>query len=362
MDEVTLTINGVSYAGWTGVRISRSIESISGAFEVRYTERYPGQPQRRPIKPGDAVEVRIGDDQVVTGYVDRVAAAADSRRHELAFAGRDRAADLIDSAPDLPPNEWNDITVFEFAQLLARPYGIPIRNEAPIGRRIPKVALNPGDTAWQLLEQLARHEAILPVSDGLGGIVFTRAGTARADTALVEGENVLELALELDDSERFSEYIVKSSLQGSDLLSGELAAFPEGRARDAQIKRYRPLTVVSSIGADSAQCLDRAKWEVSVRAGRGARAIVSVQGWRSGGGRLWPLNALVALRSPTLGIDQEMLIAEIEYSLDEGGAVTRLGLVRKEAFELIPEPAFELQSLDLYFQDPDNDAGVEELG
>ena len=305
------------------------------------SERWPGQPSARPIRPGDPVAVAIGEDVVITGHVDQVSTSLSATGHSVTVSGRDAAADLVDSAPDLPPNEWHGITVLELARILAAPFGVPVRSDVGAGRAISKVALNPGEKAWELLEGRCRNEAILPVSDGQGGLLLTRAGSARVGTAIIEGQNLIAGSLELDWSDRFSRYIVKGQIQGTDLSSGEAASEPEGSATDAEIKRHRELVVIAASGADAQHCADRAKGEATVRAGRGARATATVNGWRSGGGQLWPVNALVALRSPTLGIDREMLISSVTYSLDEGGEITTLSLVRPEAFALLQQPEVE---------------------
>ena len=48
-----------------------------------------------------------------------------------------------------------------------------------------------------------------------GRIVLTRAGNKRSDTALIFGVNVKEAQADLDDSERFSHYIVKAQRPGN---------------------------------------------------------------------------------------------------------------------------------------------------
>ncbi len=337
-DDVTLRVRGLAYGGWRNVSISRSIENVCGAFSVSVSERWPGQPTARPIRPGDPVSVAIDEDLVITGHVDQVQNSLGAEVHTVRVSGRDAAADLVDSAPDLPPNEWHGITVLELAQILAKPFGVPVRSEVGDGRALPKVALNPGESAWSLLEERCRYEGFLLVSDGRGGIVLTRAASARATTAIVEGDNMLSGTLALDWSERFSQYIVKGQLQGTDFFSGEAASEPAGSTTDAEIQRHRPLVVIAATGADARHCADRARWEAAVRAGRGARASVTVEGWRSGGGQLWPINALVALRSPTLGINREMLISEVSFSKGDGGTLTTLSLVRPEAFALLQQP------------------------
>ena len=70
--------------------------------------------------------------------------------------------------------------VLEVARELAAPFGIQVRADVDVGEPLLKVALNPGQRAWELIEELCRYRALLPVSDGRGGLVLTRAGRARA--------------------------------------------------------------------------------------------------------------------------------------------------------------------------------------
>jgi prophage tail gpP-like protein len=74
-----------------------------------------------------------------------------------------------------------------------------------------------------------------------------------------------------------------------------------------------------------------------VRAGRAATATIPVQGWRQGDGSLWPVNALVDVHSPRLGLGGQMLITQATYSIDDsGGTTTSLSLKPPRAF--LPEP------------------------
>ena len=330
-DDCTLLIAGQRYGGWKSVRVQRSIESVSGAFEVKVSERWPGQASRHRIRQGSSVAVAIGTDTVITGYVDEITRTL---KDGVTITGRDKTGDLVDSAPDLSPGEWYDITVEALAKILCEPFGIPVRSE--LGRTVPfeKIALNPGSKAWALLEERCRYRGAFPISDGMGGLALVRAGSARTATALVEGQNILDGSLRLSWRDRFNEIIVKGQSQGIG-FGGATAAEPEGKARDAEIDRHRPQVVVARSGVDAARAKQLAQWEVTVRAGRGARVTIVVQGWRQSTGALWPINALVPVRSGTLGINESLLISGVEYTLDENGTRTTLSLVRPDAFALL---------------------------
>jgi prophage tail gpP-like protein len=56
-----------------------------------------------------------------------------------------------------------------------------------------------------------------------------------------------------------------------------------------------------------------------------------------GNGALWPINALVRVRSPKkLHVDGDMLISQVTFEAGDGGRVTTLTLRRPDAFK--PEP------------------------
>lgn len=338
MPEIELSVSGRIFGGWTAMTVTRSMESAVGTFTLSVSERWPSNPTQRPIRPGASAVVLLDGQTVITGFVDTVRIGLTGDSHTIQVRGRDAALDLVDSAPDLDPGEWSGLTVLEVAKALAEPFGIKVSADVDVGAPFQKVALNPGQRAWELIEELCRYRALLPVSDGLGGLRLTRAGLGRAVTPLVEGGNILRASADFSWTDRYSDYVVKGQTQGSDEFFGDAAAAPVGHARDAEIKRHRPFLVIASSGVDEQQARDRARWEASVRAGRGARATITVQGWTQEDGSLWPVNSRVAVRSPTLGLDREMLISGVTNSLDEEGTLTRLSVVRPDAFELLAEP------------------------
>jgi prophage tail gpP-like protein len=186
---------------------------------------------------------------------------------------------------------------------------------------------------------MAKVRAVLMMSDGHGGLLITRAGKSLAATPLVEGQNIKAIDATFSDKERFSRIVVKSQVPGSDDIDGDSARSLSGVAVDPEIKRYRPLIVMAETDLNTKQCQERANWEVSTRRGKGTRVEVTVQGWRQTNGQLWDINSLVLLRSPSVRLNRQMLIAATEFTLDnDGGHITRLSLVRPEAYELIAFP------------------------
>ena len=77
--------------GWSEATVTRSLETISGSFTVTLSEREPGATAPRPIRRGDACQLVLDGDLVITGWVDTVTIDYDANSHiDLReWAGRD---------------------------------------------------------------------------------------------------------------------------------------------------------------------------------------------------------------------------------------------------------------------------------
>lgn len=350
----TLKVDDQHYGGWTSVRIGRSIESISGLFELTVTERWPEHPSRRAVRAGDACAVSLGEETVITGYVDEVNIDYDAAQHSVTVRGRDRTADLVDCSAETVAFQQQSLG--QMADHLVRPFGIPLEITTDIGAAFRSFGTQESETVFEFLERAARHRGVLLLSDGLGGLKIARPSKQRLPVALALGANILSARGQFSLRDRYRTYIVKGSQQGSDTVSGEAASEPTARVEDKEAREGRQLVILAEDQADIQTCGDRAKWERNVRLGRGTTIAYTAQGWTHsplrqaqgsgqapGGTHLWPVNRLLRVRDPWMGINMDLLIASVAYVLDERGTVTELTLVRPEAFDLvaIPEPTAE---------------------
>lgn len=343
MNSVALTVNGTSYGGWKAIQVTRGMEAVCGGFSLGVSDRWATQQVPWDIREGDACAVAINGATVITGYVDARRIGYDATDHTIQITGRDKAADLVDGSAYLP-GRWQFFgqSALEIAKAVAAPFGVTVRLAAGVTLPKPqaKFTINPGETAFEVLDRACRLAGVLPVSDGAGGVVLTRATTARAATELVQGGNILSADGAFDHEQRFHRYVVAGQHAGDDDFYGAAASGVEASAYDNSVRRarilvVRPEGIVTTEGAKK-----RAEWEASVRAARAGAVDVTVQGWTQGDGSLWPFNALVRLRSPLLGIDGDMLICQVTYELDDqGGTRTRLSLKRPNAYQ--PEPVPE---------------------
>lgn len=345
MAELVLKVNGVDYAGWTAARVKRSIEAIAGSFELEVVDRWTEAQEPWPIFEEDECSLSIDGQELIRGWVDKrsIMYAANSRA--FVVSGRDRTAALVDCSVDLRQWEFRRVPLFTLARRLTEPFQLPVslQGELTLPPPPPKISIDPGDSCFEALELACRAAGVLPVCDGAGGLRLTRAGETRCSTELVEGENILAASAEYDATGRFARYVVTGQSSGSDALWGEAAARVRAEARDENVRRKnRVLVIRPGSTATPAYARQRAAWEATVRAARSRRVRVAVQGWHQGDGTLWPVNALVRVRSPSIGVDDELLIGEVTFTLSEGeGTTTELVLAPAEAFR--PEPVIPEQ-------------------
>lgn len=363
MDDVALVVNGKRYGGWKSVRITRSIESLAGSFALDVSDRWDGQTDPWPIQNEDACRIEIDGEVMIDGYVDVTDINATKDSRTLAYTGKDRCAAIVEnsatvqgasviakvgastSATDDPTKhkaeavKWSytNIDVANFTRAIARPHGIAVSVQPGLTfRKVPKEVVNPGETGWETVKRVAEAAGVLLVSDGAGGILITRTGTARAAN-LIEGFNLLAAGRRSDATNLFRLYLLSCQLPGTDEASGDATAI-QAQATDPNVRRAsRVLLIRPDKGYTTAEARARADWEARNRAARADAITGTVQGWRQPNGALWPLNALTRVTAPKMiGVDGEMLITQVEYSRGDGGTFTRMNLMRPDAFE--PEP------------------------
>lgn len=339
MDNVTLTVGGQNHEGWTGVRITRGIDRIAGNFTLELTDKWPGQPSSRPLQPGQACTVAVDGQIVITGHIDDVEPEYDADRHTVNVSGRDRTGDLVDCAAIHKSGEWKDKTLDSIARDLCSPFGIPVSVQTDVGGPLVHAfAIEQGETAFEALERAARMRGVLLMSDGRGSLVLGRAGTARINTELREGENIKTASGRFSMRGRFSRYIGKGTRPGGGFGSGSDVSEVLAEVTDSGVKRYRPTILIADGNADTGSMKQRVTWQRNINYGRAVQAQITVQGWQHSGG-IWQPNQLVPIRSAMIGLDDELLISKVELiKNNEEGTMTRLTVTRREAFDVEPLP------------------------
>lgn len=126
MSEIVLQVNGANYGGWTGVSVSRSIETVAGAFDLTCTENVGGDAAQWPLRPNQKCKILVNGQTVIDGYIDKVSIDVSDSAHGIAVSGRDKTGDLVDCAAVHSPAQWRNIKLLDLVKILAAPFGLEV--------------------------------------------------------------------------------------------------------------------------------------------------------------------------------------------------------------------------------------------
>lgn len=339
-DTVRLLIGGTEFGGWKAVAIQAGIERQVRDFDLTITNKWPGSTDiPRRVHPGDKCELFIGEDKILTGYVDATPISYDGKQVSVGVRGRSMTGDLVDCAAINSPGRWSSAKLERIASDLAKPYGVKVTTEVDTGAPLTH-AIEQGETAFESIDRMLKLRQELATDDADGRLVFIKVGSAgSATTALELGKNILSCDAPLDYKEVFTEYTVKGQRPGSDDEFGADVAHETATITDNTINRRRVLVIKQGGHCDGASAKDRVAYERAHRKAVAMATTYTVQGWRQADGSLWLHNMLVRVRDEVVGFDDEFVIAEITYKLSDAGMVTVLRVGPKDGYVNKPAKA-----------------------
>lgn len=350
LDQVVIEAAGDYLEGWQSVSITRSLNKVAAGFQLTMPRsKQKSNDGMLPLLPGDPVRVFIGGDLVITGHIDVVSARRSDEDHSISIAGRSNTADLVDCSALNSPGQWKDVPLIDIAAALAKPFDVDVVGESDAAQLIIKnFEIEQGEKVSEGIERLARMNSLLVRDNADGDLVLGRTGNIRADVVLMHLDgpdgnpdprnNVLSSSGSISMATRFSEVTVKGQDASSDATFGTVAASPSASAKDTNVPRHRPLILPADSSANVSDCQRRADWEVVRRLGKSQAITHVVAGWRQKPkGALWHINQIAPVQNSTLGIYGDLLVVEINWSLDEkSGKRTTLKMEPVEAFD--PKP------------------------
>src|SRR5581483_950681 len=351
-DELTLLVKGsqVQLRGWTDIRVTRGIERFPSDFEIHMTELFPPEMQAVVVQPGDACQVKLGNDVVVTGYIDVFEPTIDPAGHVILISGRGKCQDLVDCSAEWPGGQISNNTVLQIAQKLAKKYNIDAiaGPQADIGAVIPQTNLTVLEAPYDILERMCRYRGLLLYENADGNLVLDGVGTTYHASGLKEGVNVQRATARYSMNGRYSNY--RAFIQAMDMLDDVGMGWNElADIEDKAVPRHRAKAIVAESSVSGLDiCIRRAVWDYARQIGRSNALTLTCDSWRDSAGELWQPNKLVPLYLPSLRIGgktpvvggvnyNDWLINEVTYSRNaQTGTTAELLLMPQQAF--IPEP------------------------
>ncbi len=337
VDTVTLKVGGQVIDAWTSLRIERSIDTVCSRFQLSLANPVGAEVDLSAISDQAPCQIYLGGDLVMTGFIDHV---SDKVGQSLMISGRDKTMDLVDCSAVHKPGWWRGQTLQAIVKDLVAPFGIALRVECDTGGVFANFALEHGETAFEAISRLCQMRGVMVRSDADGALVVFKPTGKRAAITFELGRNLEEFSIDIDSAGRCSTYTLKGQHHGGDFVSPKDAAQPSATSADPGVSRYRPLIIISQDQATLAGLKSRALWEATVRKGRALKVGVAVKGWRDDAGVLFRPDTTAGLVAAARGLDLDMTIASLSFTLEDKGSRTALTLSRPEAFttEALLEP------------------------
>lgn len=309
---------------------------IPTQVNVEITRQWPSSSEntslQQSIKKGELVEVLIGEEKVLTGWIEATPIRYDAKNIQVGISGRSKTADLIDCAAS--SHEFTGKTLAQIATQLPKPFGIKVINKGSPSTPLQTLQADHGETVHEVLNKALGSQQALAWDDEEGNLLIANVSSDKARTALVLGDNILTCDTEQSIRDRFSEYQVSGQrASDDDDFSEAILTAIRAKAKDRKITRYRPQHIQQSGNATVGNCRARSAFEAKQRAARTEETTYTVQAWRQGNGKLWKPNQRVIVFDPILGFNnRELLIAEVVYTQDENGTLCELRVAPEAAY------------------------------
>ncbi|KGT95297.1 tail protein [Erwinia typographi] len=296
-ERLTLTVGGVTHSDWMRVSVDASFLTPAGAWSLAVGmngNRLPAE-----VHEGARAVLSAGSDVLMTGLIDDINHDITRGQNVLNLAGRDNAAALVDcSAPVFTAQE---MTPEEVINKIVKPLGITrVVIHADSSTAPKKFAVNPGETAWSALMQVAQVNGLWPwvAPDGtliIGGPDYSAAPVASLVMNADGSGNLLRLGKVTSIAGRYSEVTVLSQSHGTATHNG--AHQRRGTATDTGFGLYRPFIEVAGDTDTDDMATARARKVLSDSRLKGLTLSATVRGVRTEGGTAWQPGQRVAVKS-----------------------------------------------------------------
>ncbi len=199
-NEVSLTIGGSVFENWTSFSITTELSTISPAFSVGIVSN--SMYLKNKITSGNSVKVKIGNDIVLTGYIEQTPVSYSATSANVGIAGRSKTCDLIDctvmvddpnisyekpyssnsnyvSCPQNAATEYKNVALETIIAQLIMPYGIKLVNETKPLTKKRNFSAKHEDTVLKALQNLTSTENLLFYGNEKGDLVVTEKASSQ---------------------------------------------------------------------------------------------------------------------------------------------------------------------------------------
>lgn len=345
-DKVRLLVAGKFHEDWESYEIDSDLLTPADAWHVTLGLADGRMPP--DVAAGAPVEVRVGDETVMTGRIDEIDHQVAKGSHSFSLSGRDGAAALVDCAA--PIFVKRKAALAEIVTALVREFGVTKhRIDAATTRTREKINVEPGDTAWDALAHAAEANGLWPWFEPDGTLVVGGPDYSKPEVATLilrrtgKGNNVISLNKRESVAERYSLLTVYGQTHGTEQETGKNNL--KATEKDTGVTWHRPKIVTDHEADSTAVCQDRARKLIADARLHGFTLSAQVKGHRivapsqPADGKLWQPGQRVRVISEPHQIDTVFFLMARKFSGGrDRGAVTELTLKEDRVWTLDAHP------------------------
>lgn len=303
-EVVSLLINGQAHDQWQSYDLESDLMTPADAWHVQVGLKVNQLPDF--VQPWAEVMVKVGNDTVLHGRVDEVADEVTKSSHNLSLSGRDLAGILVDcSAPIFVTRKS---TLSEIIAKVVRPLGIiKHKIDADSTRTREKINVEPGDKAWDVLQNAAEANGLWPWFSPDGTLIVGGPDYSTAPVASLslkrdgKGNNIESISRRRNISSQYSQITVLGQTHGTEIEQGKNGLVAS--AKDASLGFNRPNIVVDHESDSSAVATDRARKLLADGRLSSFDLSIKVRGHRTENGTLWTPGQRVQVLSEPHGLN-----------------------------------------------------------
>jgi len=338
MSKILLEVAGVKYEGFTDVGVNGALENFSSSFSFSTTvkESSLGVIQN-DLKLGQQARVFVGEDLVITGFIESLDISYSADSHSINVSGRDIGGDLIDSSIRQRSYIQRDFFKLINLVLVDNGYSIKVINKVGTLTLEPTetIKTEQGDSVFDFLDRYAKKLQVLLKINPNGDLEIIREDNDVVKNFLIndftENNNILSASLSLTTTNRFNVIDVYS--QDNNRTHTKTGISQKGSATDSSIRTTRRKIITMETASQSRSLAALAEWNVNLRRAKGSRYTCKVVGFYSGE-NVWQPNKLVNIIDLTAQVQGNFLIQGVEFSQSLQGSFTTLDIVERGAFSL----------------------------
>lgn len=338
--EVVLTVEGAQYRGWLGVNVNWALDDMAASFAVEYFDRWSNDSEPWRIFPDDECILYVDSAPIVAGHVVSTDVRYDADSVALTAQGYSYTGLLAKCSASHKTGHWRNQPLAQIVDDLVSPFGITaIVDSGAAPDKIRRFDLEEGERVAAAIERLCRMLGIIATCNQDGFLIVGRSGTAALNQQRLRlPPSSLSREIHVSNGDRYSDYLTKGQLSGTDEFHGPNTVLQSATAQDPGVRVFSPMLIDAEGPGGKKHLETRAKFERNVRYGRSRTVTLEFDTLYDLDGKVMSPGSFCYYSDPHLGITGEFIVGALNITLNTSGFFCTIKLMPPETFNVLDIP------------------------